>query len=207
MKYQKHKNKSTLLLCKSCGKGFSTPTAYHVFRLKQGQKNFYCCRQCQPRTKKELRKCLICGTETSNALYCSRICANRSTGLTGIRLKGHCRDCDAKISTTKRFCKTCYKKRYPTSDPLVSTLEQFRKRGSNSYHACIRQRARQVAEEAGLLIRCKICGYSKVVECCHLHPVSSFPSTTTIVIVNAISNLVGLCPNHHREFDLGLAII
>ncbi|WP_315788290.1 HNH endonuclease signature motif containing protein [Fischerella sp. JS2] len=54
---------------------------------------------------------------------------------------------------------------------------------------------------------CQICGYDKHIEVCHIEPVSSFPQDALISEINALSNLVGLCPNHHWEFDNGLLIL
>jgi hypothetical protein len=51
---------------------------------------------------------------------------------------------------------------------------------------------------------CAVCGYDKHVETAHIKAVASFPDTATIREINAPSNLVGLCPNHHWEFDNGL---
>jgi cytidyltransferase-like protein len=52
--------------------------------------------------------------------------------------------------------------------------------------------------------KCHICGYDTYVETCHIKPVSKFEKTVKIKEVNSEENLVYLCPNHHKEFDLGL---
>jgi DNA-directed RNA polymerase subunit M/transcription elongation factor TFIIS len=54
---------------------------------------------------------------------------------------------------------------------------------------------------------CKICGYNKHIELCHIKPISSFPETATIGEINSLSNNVPLCPNHHWELDNGLIIL
>lgn len=51
---------------------------------------------------------------------------------------------------------------------------------------------------------CKICGYDKHIEICHIIAVSKFNDDALIRDINASTNLVGLCPNHHWEFDNGL---
>jgi hypothetical protein len=38
---------------------------------------------------------------------------------------------------------------------------------------------------------------------CHRRDVADFPDTATVREINALSNLVGLCPTHHWEFDNG----
>lgn len=52
--------------------------------------------------------------------------------------------------------------------------------------------------------KCAICGYDKHVEVAHIKPVSGFSDEATMREINSFSNLIGLCPNHHWEFDNGL---
>lgn len=52
--------------------------------------------------------------------------------------------------------------------------------------------------------KCAICGYSKHVEVAHIKAVSEFDDNTTIKEINSLSNLIGLCPNHHWEYDNGM---
>lgn len=52
--------------------------------------------------------------------------------------------------------------------------------------------------------KCKICGYDKHIEVAHIKAVSEFSDDTLISEINDINNLVGLCPNHHWEYDHGL---
>lgn len=52
--------------------------------------------------------------------------------------------------------------------------------------------------------KCAICGYSKHVEVAHIKAVSEFDNNTTIKEINSLSNLIGLCPNHHWEYDNGM---
>lgn len=51
---------------------------------------------------------------------------------------------------------------------------------------------------------CKLCGYKKYVEICHLKSISKFSDDSTVGVINSKDNLVYLCPNHHKELDLGL---
>lgn len=53
---------------------------------------------------------------------------------------------------------------------------------------------------------CVVCGYSSIVELCHIRPISSFPDDATIGEINGPGNLIPLCPNHHWEFDRGLIL-
>ncbi len=52
--------------------------------------------------------------------------------------------------------------------------------------------------------RCTICGYDKYVELCHKKAIGTFDKKSTIAEINSVCNLAYLCPNHHKEFDLGL---
>lgn len=52
--------------------------------------------------------------------------------------------------------------------------------------------------------KCYICGYDKHVEVAHLKSVSSFTDDIKIKEINSIDNLIGLCPNHHWEYDNGI---
>ena len=51
------------------------------------------------------------------------------------------------------------------------------------------------------LVEGKPCGYAKHVEVAHRKDVSSFPDSALISEINDLTNLVGLCPLHHWEFD------
>jgi len=48
-----------------------------------------------------------------------------------------------------------------------------------------------------------VCGYSNHVEVCHIKSVSDFDGDELMRNINSIDNLIGLCPNHHWEFDNG----
>ncbi|KKL54245.1 hypothetical protein LCGC14_2267320, partial [marine sediment metagenome] len=63
---------------------------------------------------------------------------------------------------------------------------------------------KEVKTKFGLLKHCKICGYSKHVVTCHIKEISSFNKQTLIKKVNNVSNITGLCSNHHWEMDHNL---
>lgn len=50
---------------------------------------------------------------------------------------------------------------------------------------------------------CVYCWYDAHYEVCHIRAVSDFPPEALVSDINALSNLVALCPNHHWEFDNG----
>lgn len=51
---------------------------------------------------------------------------------------------------------------------------------------------------------CSICGYDKHFEVAHIKSVSDFSNESTLAEICHIDNLIGLCPNHHWEFDNGI---
>jgi hypothetical protein len=55
--------------------------------------------------------------------------------------------------------------------------------------------------------KCAICGYSHHVEVAHIKAVAEFDDNATVQEINSIDNLIGLCPNHHWEYDNGLLSI
>lgn len=79
-----------------------------------------------------------------------------------------------------------------------------RRKNYQSYRSAIRQDAYNTYIKSGYSMHCLICGYSHHVEIAHIKPVSSFNEESTFAEINSIENLVGLCPNHHWEFDNGL---
>lgn len=71
------------------------------------------------------------------------------------------------------------------------------------FRGVIRKHAHYVFTSKNGEKKCKICGYEKHVEVCHIKSVSSFGDNDLITEINSFDNLIGLCPNHHWEFDNG----
>jgi hypothetical protein len=71
----------------------------------------------------------------------------------------------------------------------------------------IQKNARRIYFENVNNPKCIVCGYNKHVEVAHIKPVSDFNNNTTIREINSLSNLIGLCPNHHWEYDNGVITI
>lgn len=71
----------------------------------------------------------------------------------------------------------------------------------------IRKDARRTIEESG---REKVCAYchnhefDDILEVHHLKGILEFDSTAKIKEINEDSNLVWLCPNHHKMLEMGL---
>ena len=68
----------------------------------------------------------------------------------------------------------------------------------------IQRNARQVFFNTNTEHKCSICGYDKHIEVAHIKSVSEFDENTPIFEINSINNLIGLCPNHHWEYDNGI---
>lgn len=150
--------------------------------------------------------CLNCKTETTNPQFCSKSCAatyNNKKHPKRFKTK-KCKSCDTKIMSGRTYCSACYQAKRVDYNSL--TLKELEKdKGSrNRYTTCVRSHARSVANANNLGFKCQVCGYDIYTECCHKTPVSSFSTDTKLEVVNAPSNLVILCPNHHKEHDLGL---
>lgn len=73
-----------------------------------------------------------------------------------------------------------------------------------SARSAIQKDARKVFFEDNLTPKCLICGYTHHIEVAHIKAVSEFSNNTFIKEINRKDNLIGLCPNHHWEFDNGL---
>ena len=68
-----------------------------------------------------------------------------------------------------------------------------------SARSMIQKHARATYAANGLPLTCLVCGYNKHVEIAHRKAVSDFAADTTIRVINDITNLMALCPNHHWE--------
>lgn len=73
-----------------------------------------------------------------------------------------------------------------------------------SARSAIRKHAQAIFSVFNTEHKCSICGYDKHIEIAHIKAVSDFDDEATIGEINAISNLIALCPNHHWEYDNGI---
>lgn len=137
--------------------------------------------------------CLQCAEPTSNPKFCSRSCAalfnNARTDIKRREPEGSCSSCGERISTRNKYCTDC---RLTVRAGTKGTSRNRRN------YICTSARKLYFQNRAH---SCVICGYEKHVEVCHIKDVSSYPAGTSYLVINEQSNLVGLCPNHHWEFD------
>lgn len=166
-------------------------------------------------------------SEIRRKKFCNHSCSARfnNTGreLKSISRSGHCEKCKEIISYKKRpdggysrrrFCDKCLfdlrSKNSFNSDGEWARIETRTKvdffssrKNWQSARSSIRDHAGKVYGIIRGITPCKVCGYTNHVEVCHIRAVSDFPDDALISEINNISNLIGLCPNHHWEFDHG----
>jgi len=197
-----------ILTCEKCGKIFERNASLYRSDINRGRSRTFCSKLCigitgAPPLK---TKCDNCGKEIIKTLkdakkslsgrhYCSISCSvskNNKYRLNRSKIR-ICIDCGStfnKCRTTR--CSHCLKE---WSNRLL------KRKKSEANRQDIGSHARYVANKNGLLEKCMICGYSFHIDTCHRKAVRSFPGDTLIRDINNISNLLGLCKNHHWEFD------
>lgn len=91
--------------------------------------------------------------------------------------------------------------------PILSVTkgDLFKKRSNwQNARSNIQNSARKIFFKNCLDPKCIVCGYTNHVEVAHIKAVSNFSEDSLISEINDISNLIGLCPNYHWEYDNGL---
>lgn len=102
------------------------------------------------------------------------------------------------IELQKQFYETNY-----VGDKTKKELFESRSNWQSARSA-IQKNARSIFFENNPNAICAICGYDKHIEVAHIKAVSEFNDDTPIKDINSINNLIGLCPNHHWEYDNGI---
>lgn len=111
-----------------------------------------------------------------------------------------------KLSIQERSHKLGIEIAFERSEEVLSKTkkELFENRKNwQSARTAIQKNARKIYREKYPHPICAICGYDKQVEVAHKKAVSEFDDNATVKEINSIDNLVGLCPNHHWEYDHG----
>lgn len=156
--------------------------------------------------------CAHCKKPTSNPKFCSKSCAAKYNNSVKPKraLEGTCKGCSIAISTSRTYCNKCLvtleiggKGLSPLDNKTLAEAENRQGLKANRYRN-VRDHAVRVIKKNKVHKVCKICGYSTYVEVHHIKPISEFNKDTLVKDVNALHNLVYLCPNHHKEVDLGL---
>lgn len=108
--------------------------------------------------------------------------------------------CGKEVAYRTVRCRTCHGKRHREQAINRTVLEVKSENNSLRWSDHVRMMARAIHS----FKKCAVCGYGKHVEIAHIRPISDFPDSATIKEINDLNNVVGLCPNHHWEFDNGL---
>lgn len=212
----------TTFLCDRCGCAFSRTKKQVADALRFKREKMYCSKTCQ--TLEQICKaevvCETCGrkifksradVKRSRHHFCSLSCSAKFTNhvVPKRAAKQHvCRTslCLNLISVRRKFCKDCRPAvvTRATLDQWLKkwgTLGDLQHRAKYQAHAHVRTIARTVYRVVGGARHCKVCLYAKHIDVCHLRDICDFPSSAPIALVNHPDNLVGLCKNHHWEFD------
>lgn len=164
------------------------------------------------RRASSLRKNKFCG------LSCSAKANNKLPrkrgGSTGRRVTRVCLTCSDPIemmaSSRTKYCSKSCKARSILRRDLSSVTKGLLFSVCASWQAArstIQKDARTKFLANAGSNKCSVCGYSNHVQVCHRKSVSSFKDSATIGEINNFGNLIGLCPNHHWEFDHGILVI
>lgn len=167
--------------CLQCGK---------VIATKQGEK------VASTRRKKFCNH--ACAARQFNGL--GQFNAIRQSGLTKV-----CKTCPKLIPDERSYCLRCQSSSRRlgrllkcTKGELFASRKNWQSARSNITHHAARSYKKAYPTAA---CRKEGCDFAQHIEVCHIKAVADFPDTATIGEINALSNLTGLCPNHHWEFD------
>lgn len=180
-----------ILKCNHCDGDFFRNTSQHKSAIKRGRKNFFCSQNCANAYKEKPLKELIC-KNCSNIFYRKKCGKDRGLFCS--------MSCASRFNNPKKFKEPKFiEVKIPTT-----TLQDLKNNYNRSqYHAKIRGLSRLTYFRNNKVYECEYCGYDKHIDVCHIIDVKDFPLETLVVVVNDINNLIGLCKNHHWEFDHG----
>ena len=144
-----------------------------------------------------------------NSVFCNKSCAQIYRNKTRPGIRNKCK-CGKRIGNSATFCKKCYtrmRSEETEKNYLAMTFRDFKISYNGDiirYSGAIRVGSRRLAKKRGMVKLCSYCGYDTYVELCHIRKVADFPDDATMDEINSPENLVYLCPNHHKELDMGL---
>jgi hypothetical protein len=152
-----------------------------------------------------MKLCNNCTQPTANPKYCSRSCAaSVNNHLSPKRIRKPpklCIKCNQSMRSKKmELCPPCGREEYEnkTLQELCLDKKVIHRR---SLYNSVRSHARAKLMRTDTPKECHVCSYSLHVQVCHRKPISSFDPTTTLRVINDLSNLVYLCGTHHWEVD------
>lgn len=113
-----------------------------------------------------------------------------------------CKKCNVKESYSK-YCLKCRGEARKENDTGSRTIGHYRMKNGDVHPSWlmseIRSHCRIVNRDRKQA--CQVCGYDFYVEHAHIRAVSEFPDDALVKDVNHPTNILLLCPNHHKEFD------
>lgn len=153
--------------------------------------------------------CLECEKETKNLKFCSRSCGaihrnkhNPPKKLQDRKCK-HCTNMIGRKSSrdNRIICGKCV----PSNTVDWSNITYSQITGKRKYqkNSQIRNQARAIYLKSDNPKKCIVCGYDKHYQVCHIKAISQYKDDAKVSEINALKNLIALCPNHHWELDYG----
>jgi len=209
------------LKCKQCGKTFlkaKNEIQSFLSRNNPGRKGDFCSQRCVSDFNRPpiFTKCTNCNKEIKiqksrlkENNFCSRSCAAKLNGKKYPKRKRTrlCSSCGEYIGHCGDLCRKCYMKKLRIQSDKKNeeygekTIQDFKSIYARHKYQSIRNHAHRIATQHNLDKKCAVCGYSIHTQLCHIKDISDFNKLTKLKVVNDISNLVFLCPNHHWELD------
>lgn len=213
---------SVALHCDGCGAPFTRTQKQFRAAIYRSRQQMFCSKRCQSTAQVTTITvpCAQCGRGVSRSFsqrarsrhsFCSQSCSASFHNQRVPKRKKILKVCSVPlceelVASSRKYCVMCKPKRV-TRKTLGEwlrkwgTLGDVQRRASYQVNSQVRAIARKVYEVLDLPMSCLICGYDKHIDVCHARGIEAFPLTTAIAIINDPFNLLGLCKNHHWEFD------
>jgi hypothetical protein len=150
-------------------------------------------------------KCKHCKKETKNPKFCSRSCS-ASFNNKGIRRHGSepnkCSNCSKIKKWKSKLCIDCkIESTFKKNGNKTLKSYKLNDRNARTQWNQVRKHAREAADRYDIPNECKICQFDRYTEVCHIKGIADFTEDAKLKTVNSASNLMRLCPNHHKLFD------
>lgn len=139
--------------------------------------------------------------------YCSRSCAvTTNNSLFPKRIINPLRICECgnRKDIKAELCVKCVNFNHIKRANSYSLEECISKYAGSLKYIKVRTYAKKKFYHLQIPKICKLCGFDRIVELCHIKPISSFSNETLLSEINSLQNLVYLCPNHHSLLDKDL---
>lgn len=113
-----------------------------------------------------------------------------------------CPKCCGEKKRQADCCLKCKKDERWTSIMEKSLNEtMYHNSASRAVYNSVRKYAREHLIREGVRKECVVCGYDICLDVSHFKPIMEFGKDEKLKVVNSLSNIMYLCPNHHKEFD------